>query len=184
MTQFKVTLQKAKDHVLKEYDRIGPNDIRWYSPEFWFRHFKIDSKPEETFKTNAGKIRFYPEVASTIEKLSHKYPLIISSGIPTKYIEIAIQRFTHYFSGLFSPISDIQTTKKNEIFYIHVCRSLSIKPSSLVHIGDDYEYDYVSPRKIGAKSIFLDRNGEKPGKHVIRDLTELDEPLGAKLSLL
>ncbi len=42
----------------------------------------------------------------------------------------------------------------------------------------------ISPRKIGATSIFLDRNGEKTGKYVIRNLSELDGLLGAKISLL
>jgi hypothetical protein len=28
-----VNIEEAKDYVLKEYDRIGKNDIRWYLPE-------------------------------------------------------------------------------------------------------------------------------------------------------
>ncbi len=40
----------AKEDVLKEYDRIGTNDIRWYLPEYWFQRFNLDGDPSEVFK--------------------------------------------------------------------------------------------------------------------------------------
>lgn len=47
-----ISFGEAKDYVLREYDRIGSNDIRWYLPEYWFRHFNLDENPIEVFRAH------------------------------------------------------------------------------------------------------------------------------------
>jgi FMN phosphatase YigB (HAD superfamily) len=107
-----VSYEEAKDYVLREYDRIGSNDIRWYLPEYWFKHFNLDENPIEVFRSHADKLRFYPEVPSVLKDLSQKYDLIIASGTPRNFVEIEIEKFRHYFRHIFSPISDRQEVKK------------------------------------------------------------------------
>lgn len=167
----------AKDFVLKEYDRIGSNDVRWYLPEYWFKHFSLQEDPIGVFRLHADKIRFYPEVTSVLGSLSQKYDLIIATGIPTNIVEIIIEKIRNNFKHIFSPVSDLQQVKKTRRFYEMICNALRIKPSHLAHIGDDNYYDFTVPRKIGIKSFLLDRKGEKRGKFVIKDLTELEERL-------
>lgn len=72
-----VNIEEAKDYVLKEYDRIGKNDIRWYLPEHRFEHFNLDEDPIEVFRSHVEKVRFYPEVPSVLRNLSQKYCLVI-----------------------------------------------------------------------------------------------------------
>jgi len=50
---------------------------------------------------------------------------------------------------------------------------LKIKPEELVHVGDNREFDYRSPKKIGIKSIYLNRDKKYRGNHVIYSLSEL-----------
>jgi FMN phosphatase YigB (HAD superfamily) len=164
----------AKDYVLKEYDLVGVNDIRWYLPEFWFEHFSLDEDPLEVFRSNADKIRFYHEVPLVLENLSLKYDLIAASGIPKNIVEIIIEDFRHYFKHVFSSVSDLEEAKKTPRFYRMVCKDSGIKPSALVHVGNDWKSDFVIPRKIGIKCFLLDRTEEKSGKFVIRDLRELE----------
>jgi len=40
-----VGYEEAEAFVLKEYDRIGPNDIGGYLPEYWFEHVHDRSMP-------------------------------------------------------------------------------------------------------------------------------------------
>ncbi|MDI6846634.1 MAG: HAD hydrolase-like protein, partial [Candidatus Bathyarchaeia archaeon] len=101
-----ISFEEAKDYVLREYDRIGSNDIRWYLPEYWFKHFNLDEDPIEVFKSHIDKVRFYPEVPSVLKNLSQKYDLIIVSGTPRNVIEIVIQKIKHYFKHIFSSVSD------------------------------------------------------------------------------
>jgi FMN phosphatase YigB (HAD superfamily) len=169
--------KEAKDYVLKEYNLVGINDIRWYLPEFWFEHFSLDEDPMEVFRSNADKIRFYHEVPSVLENLSLKYDLIVASGIPRNIVEIIIGDFRHYFKHVFSPVSDLKEAEKTPRFYRMICENSGIKPSVMVHVGNDWNSDFVIPRKVGIKCFLLDRTEEKSGKFVIKDLRELEEKL-------
>jgi HAD superfamily hydrolase (TIGR01549 family) len=172
-----ISLEEAKNYVLKEYDRIGNKDSRWYLPEHWFKHFNLDEHPADVFKSHADKVKSYTEVASVLRNLSQKYDLIIASGATRSAIETMIERFRHYFKQIYSPVSDRQEVKKTPQFYEMICRILKSEPRSIAHVGDEWYSDFISPRRIGIKSFYLDRTGEKKGKFVIKDLTELEDCL-------
>lgn len=171
-------LKDAIAHVLKEYDKIGSDDIRWYLPEYWFKHFNLNENPIGVFKKHVDKIRFYPEVSTVLNNLRQKFDLVIASGIPRNIVEIMIRKFK-CFKYIFSPISDLKEIKKTSKFYSMICIKLGINPSNIVHIGDDWQYDFLSPRKIGIKSFFLDRTEKKIGKNIIKNLRELEKYLEA-----
>ncbi len=172
------SFKEARDYVLREYDRIGSNDVRWYLPEYWFKHLNLDEDPIEVFRSHTDKIRFYPEVPSVLENLSQKHDLIIASGIPRNITEIIIENFRHHFKHIFSSVSDLQEVKKTAKFYEMTCKALGIEPSAMVHVGDAWHYDFTIPRRIGIKSFLLDRTGQKSGEFVIKDLRELEDRLG------
>jgi FMN phosphatase YigB (HAD superfamily) len=49
---------------------------------------------------------------------------------------------------------------------------LGVEPKDMFHIGDLWEDDFISPRKIGIKAFFLDRKGKKKGKFFVKNLLE------------
>ncbi|MFQ5978873.1 MAG: HAD family hydrolase [Candidatus Heimdallarchaeota archaeon] len=167
--------EKAKEYVLTEYNRIGSKDIRWYLPEYWFLHFNLDKEPLEVFRSHVDKINFYPEVPSVLESMVERHDLIIASVTPKNITEVIFEGFRHFFKHIFSPVSDFQEVKKTERFYEMICRVLKIEPSAVVHVGDDWDSDYIAPRKAGLRSFFLDRTEERTGKFVIKSLTELED---------
>jgi HAD superfamily hydrolase (TIGR01549 family) len=172
-----ISFDEAKGYVLREYDRIGSNDIRWYLPEYWFKHFNLDEDPIEVFRSHTDKVKFYPEVPLVLKNLSRKYDLIIFSITIRDIIEIVIEKFRHYFKHVFSSVSDRQEVKKTPQFYEMISKVLGIEPTVIVHVGDEWYSDFIAPRTIGVKSFFLDRTGEKSGKFVIKDLRELEDRL-------
>jgi len=172
-----ISFDEAKGYVLREYDRIGSNDIRWYLPEYWFKHFNLDENPIEVFRSHTDKVKFYPEVPLVLKNLSRKYDLIIFSITIRDIIEIVIEKFRHYFKHIFSSVSDRQEVKKTPQFYEMICKILRIEPLAVVHVGDEWYFDFIAPRRVGFKSFFLDRTGEKSGKFVIKDLRELEDRL-------
>ena len=172
-----ISIDEAKNHVLREYNRLGKNDIRWFLPEYWFKHFNLDEDPIEVFRSHSDKVRFYPEVPSVLRNLSQKYVLVIISGTTREIIEIMIEKIRHYFKHIYSPVSDRQEVKKTPKFYETICKNLEIEPSAMAHVGDEWYSDFISPRNIGIKSFYLDRTGEKSGKFVIKDLKELEDHL-------
>lgn len=175
--KYGLAIREAKDYVLKEYDVIGTSDIRWYVPEYWFERFKLEEDPIEVFRSHKDKIRVYPEVPSVVERLSHQYILVTASGIPTNIQEIVMERFKRYFSRFFSPISDLQDAKKTTAFYGKICNILATEPSSILHVGDNYKFDFEAPKEIGIRSVLLDRKGEKKESYFIHNLQELEERL-------
>jgi len=169
-----VSLEEAKNHVLGEYAGIGNNDIRWYLPEYWFKHFNLNEDPLGVFRLHIDKAKFYPEVPSVLKKLSHNYDLIIVSGTTRNVIEIMMEKFKHYFKHVYSPVTDYKEVKKTPQFYEMICKILEIEPCAIAHVGDEWYSDFISPRRIGVKSFYLDRTGEKSGKFVIKNLRELE----------
>lgn len=171
-----INFEKARNYVLREYNRISPNDIRWYIPEYWFEHFNLDGDPLEIFRYHIDKVRFYPEISSVLVTLSQSYELIIASGGLTNIIELIIKPFKHYFKQIFASLDHWE--RKTPQFYERICNILRIEPETIVHVGDDWELDFIAPRSIGIKSLYLDRTGTESGQFIIKDLQELEDCLG------
>jgi putative hydrolase of the HAD superfamily len=172
-----INFEEAKEFILREYDYVGNRDIRWYLPSYWFKHFNLDEDPIEVFRSHTNKVKFYPETLSVLKKLSQKYDLIIVSGTTRDIIETMIEKVSHYFKHIFSPISDRNEVKKKPQMYEMICKILETEPNKIAHVGDDWYSDFISPRKIGIESFHLDRTGKKSGKFVIKDLNELVDRL-------
>lgn len=172
-----IIFEEAKEFILREYDNVGNRDIRWYLPSYWFKYFNLDEDPIEVFRSHTSKVKFYPEALSVLKKLSQKYDLIIVSGTMREIIEIMIEKVRHYFKHIFSPISDRNEVKKKPQMYEMICKIIETGPNKIAHVGDDWYCDFISPRKIGIKSFYLDRTGKKRGNYVIRDLNELEDRL-------
>jgi len=170
-----INFEEARDYVLREYNRIGSNDIRWFLPEYWFKHFNLDGDPLEIFRNHIDKVRFYPEVSAVLVTLSQKYELIIASGGLTTIIELIVKQFRHYFKHIFASLE--RQERKTPQFYERICKILRIDQETISHVGDDWESDFIAPRSIGIKSFYLDRTGTKSGKFILKDLRELKDRL-------
>lgn len=157
-----IEIEEAKGFIEGEYDKIGEYDLRWYSLDFWLDYFRLDVKEKEILGEYAGKVSLYPDVLSTLEKLSKNYQLVIASCMGNDFIDIKLRKrnIKKYFKRVFSAVS-IGLIKKEESFYLALCSSLAIKPNELIHIGDHYEFDYLVPRETGIRAFYLDRNSDK-----------------------
>jgi len=175
-----IAFQEAKNYVLREYDSMSIKSIRWYLPEYWFKRFNLEEDPMEVFRSHSDKVKFYPEVPSVLENLSKKYDLIVTSGTTRNIAEIMIERFRHCFKHVYSSVSDRREVKKTPQFYEMICKTLEIEPCAMAHVGDEWFSDFISPRRIGIKSLYLDRSGRKRGKFVMKDLSDLESLLEDK----
>jgi FMN phosphatase YigB (HAD superfamily) len=88
-----------------------------------------------------------------------------------------LEKFRHCFKKIFSSVSDLKQVKKTPDFYDFICNDLEIAPSRLIHVGENWESDFVFPRKAGVQSFLLDRRRETPATYVLKDLRELLEIL-------
>lgn len=169
-----LNFEEAKKFVLEKYDEIGPRDIRWYKPDYWFERFDLDLEPCEIVEDLADEVEFYDDVFESLNQLS-EHNLIVLTNAPRVFTEVKIERVDSYFSHVFSAPSDFDMIKFDEGVYLRVCEELDIDPSELIHVGDDELQDFEIPRKIGIDSFFLDRESRNSYPNTINNLRELVE---------
>jgi len=170
----KMSFDEAKRHVLAEYQKVGEHRVEWYDAKYWFHRFGLgDLQP--VFNSLSYKIAYYPEVEEILSSLSQRYQLIIASNSPHYYLQLLLAGIRGYFSRIFSSVSDYNEIKK-EAFFLRVCREMKVKPQQLVHVGDNFEFDFIAPKQAGITAFFLDRNKQR--EEGVTDLKEFAANLG------
>ncbi len=169
--KYGLDFEEAFRIVRKSYDELGDEDLRWYQPDYWFKHFKLDETPQKIIEKIRHKVKVFPDALETIDYLSRKHDLIVVSNAPREFLDLGIKDIEHYFSRIYSCTSDFRMVRKKPEVYHRICQELSVKPEQVIHVGDHYKFDYEIPRSIGIEAYFLDR--ENGSKGALRDLREL-----------
>ena len=173
--RYNVDLEEAKNFLFREYDKIGKERLEWYDPDYWFNRFNINYSWKKLMEDYSYAIEIYPDVIPTLENLKNNYDFIIISNARREFIEIQMEKLDikRYFKRVFSTVSDFNMVKKEGEVYRKVCEQMGIDKSELIHVGDDYKFDFLAPRSIGIKAIYLDRKSGRNGDFVISSLEYL-----------
>lgn len=171
----KISFEQAQKFILDEYDRIGPDDPRWYIPEYWFERFGLAANIQEVL----NKVRYAEGIYDDVYLLgdfSKKYRVVISTNNARILLEHKLQVLKHvkqFISHTFSSVSDFNKIVKSKEFYASVCKKMAIKPEQMLHIGDDPKHDLEIPRSVGVNALLIDREQKIDEEHVIHSLAEL-----------
>jgi HAD superfamily hydrolase (TIGR01549 family) len=171
--QHTTDFETAKHLVVKEYDRIGEEDIRWYQLDYWFTYFRLEGSPHELLNQYKDIIRVYKEVPHVLDRLSKKYSLIVASNAHKDFLSLTLSDIEFYFDHIFSATSDFQQVRKYKNFYSEICKKLEVNPEEVAHVGDHYKFDYKIPNNLGIHAFLLDRTGRKG----LNDLNEFERKL-------
>ncbi len=163
-------LAQAKEMVVMEYDKIGEQRIEWYDINYWFRYLQLGT-PQTVIQMCQDKLCYYPEVIEVLSSLSKKYKLIIASGTPLELLCHLLQDIESYFDHIFSSTSHYKQLKTPD-FYHEICKTMNIKPGQIVHVGDNWQFDFLNPKQVGINAIYLDRSGNNH-QECISSLMEL-----------
>jgi len=146
-------LKKAKDIVLKLYDEIGEDDIRWYLPLYWER--KLGVNIEEVLDESARYIKAIPKGLRLLERAASKGRVYILTNTSVEFVDLVFKKLhvvRENVVGVFSCVSHFMLTRKTEKFYYLILKALGSSPENVIHIGDNITYDVKIPRKIGIKA--------------------------------
>lgn len=173
-----ISFLKAKKYLAQEYNKIGPEAIEWYDIHYWLKKMGLGENWKPLLDAYRHKITLYPEVPKVLHTLKEKHSLIIISNAAREFLDIELEatNLTPYFSHIFSAVTDFKQTKKDTKVYQGICNTLSMDPSQIIHIGDDYCFDYLIPQKIGVNAFYLNRNQhhQQDNSHnTLSNLTEL-----------
>ena len=174
-----VSYQKAQSLLMNEYERIGSDKREWYDLTYWISRYDLPITPSELLNEYKRTIMAYDDAKDVIRRLSKDFKLIISSGAMKEFIDIELTTsgLKKYFTHTFSSTSDTNTVKKDPSFYMMIAHQLDTVPSNIIHIGDNKQYDYVTPKKVGIISFFLVRNLEKNSDHILSSLYDFEQKI-------
>jgi len=163
-------LAQAKRHIADEYGKIGDQRLEWYDIEYWFSYLGLGSS-ESMIQGCLDKIGYYPEVTEVLSSLASEYKLIVASGTPLELLHCLLRDIKHYFVRIFSSVSHYRQLKSPD-FYLSMCGEMGVKPSQVIHVGDNWQFDFLNARQVGINALYLDRS-KKNHQESISDLTQL-----------
>lgn len=167
-------LAEAKMRVFEEYNRIGEQSLEWYDIEYWFDYLGLGASAP-VIQSCLGRITYYPEVTQVLSSLASEYRLVVASCTPRELLHYLLQDIESYFVRVFSSISHYKQVK-NPDFYLRICEEMGVHPGHVIHVGDNWQFDYINSRKVGIDAFYLDRSGSNC-QESISDLTQLERIL-------
>jgi len=173
--EHKIPLSEAKRIVFNAYDEVGRRELNWYRPSYWFKRFKLKKDWKVVIEKLKDRVKIFPEVKEVLRKLSGNYKLIVLTHTSREALRLKLEKVNikKYFVRIFSVIDDFNVTKRDEEVYRELLKKINLKPKDLIHVGDNYEFDYRMPKRIGIKAVLIDRSEEKEEKDIIHDLREI-----------
>jgi len=163
-------LAQAKKCITEEYNKIGVHRLEWYDIEYWFSCLDLGSSAP-VIQRCLCKISYYPEITEVLSSLAAEYELIVASGTPLELLHWLLRDIKPYFVRVFSSISHYRQVK-NPDFYLRICEEMGVKPSQVIHVGDNWQFDFLSARQAGLNALHLDRSTENH-QESLSDLTQL-----------
>jgi HAD superfamily hydrolase (TIGR01549 family) len=175
-----VSFDDAKKIVRNHYDSVGKDRREWYDIHYWIRRFGLKVEAKELLRKFEHRIKTYPEVPEILEHVKRRgFRLVIVSNAGREFVELELEKteMKDCFERVFSSTSDFGVVKKTVRLYQRVCSILGVTPQEMVHVGDDREFDFEVPRRLGILAYHLDRTGKDEGEFVIHSLEELNRKL-------
>ena len=162
-------LAQARKFVTEQYNEIGVQRLEWYDIEYWFSCLDLGSS-EPVIRSCLCKISYYPEITEVLSSLAGEYKLIVASGTPLKLLNCLLRDIEPYFVRIFSSISHYRQVK-NPDFYLRICEEMRVEPAQVIHVGDNWQFDFLNARQAGLNAFYIDRSG-KNHQQSLSDLTE------------
>ncbi len=107
----------------------------------------------------------YPEVPGVLEKLQPRFQLVVVSNFDGR-LRFILEHLgiSKYFAHVFVS-SELGADKPDPEIYRRALRLMNLKPSEVLHVGDDQERDWEAATAAGLSVFRLDRP-----KNSLRDL--------------
>ncbi len=109
-------------------------------------------------KNVKSKAELYEDTEKVIETLSKKYKIVITTNHPSEFLKIGLPLIDQRKIFKVYSSNDMGLSKKDEEFWKFILRDLNAKAEEIVHFGDKYDHDYISPMRVGIKSYYLKRS--------------------------
>jgi putative hydrolase of the HAD superfamily len=171
--------EEALREIKSRYDGVGIERTEWYDIDYWWREFDLGGSWRDLVRQCRSNVKAYPEAHEVLEGLHRKFKIMVITNGARELAEVEIEQagLGDYIDWMFSATSDFGLVKKTGAFYSDILRIVGALPSEVVHVGDNWVFDYLAPREAGIRAFYLDRNGKQSGEFVVGDLREFSRRL-------
>ena len=163
--------ERAKVLMQEEYGKVGDQRLEWYDIYYWFAKLGL-GVPEPVMARYSSRVEYYPEVKDLLSLLGEKYILTVASGSPREFLVHLLKDIEQSFMKIFSSVSDYKQLKTPD-FYKEMCNVLEVNPEQVVHVGDNWQFDFLAPQEVGIKAFYLDRMDQDRKTATLSNLAEL-----------
>ncbi len=173
----KLSFQDAQDKVFSQYYRAQYIEKlkldEWTDVSYWMERLELGGW-KKLIDNLKKQVFVFPDAVETLQMLHKKYKLIIISNANDRFLNIKLEAegLKQYFDFIYSAPSRFGMRKSKPVFE-NILQELKLKPEEVVHIGDDHDGDYLTPKEIGIHAFHLLRDRKQQGPQEIQSLTEL-----------
>jgi putative hydrolase of the HAD superfamily len=170
-----IDFELARKAIEEEYRKVGDQRLEWYDVRYWFDKLGLGI-PDPVMEKCSSRVCYYPEVKEVLASLSGRYKLVVASGSTRDFLHHLLQDIEPYFTRIFSSLTDYKQLKTSE-FYLKMCQTMGVKPGQVVHVGDNWQFDFVAPREVGIQAFYIDRKRQTKYRRSLTNLVELTAQL-------
>jgi putative hydrolase of the HAD superfamily len=167
------SFDEARKFVISEYNSIGSSAPEWYNIDYWFKRLGLDNDWGKLLKERKSSCKPFPEVGGVLRRLQHQYRLVVSSNTIRDFLDVQLQCLPNAFEAVFSAPSDFGRVK-DATFFNMVRDAIGVDYRNIVHVGDNLNYDYNIPNKLGIRAYLIDRKGKTKEANVVRNLEDFE----------
>ncbi len=171
----RIPLYQALKFVEREYWSTPNDSIEWYLPSYWMDRFGISAEERDLILESLIVAEPYGDALEVVPILAMHYEIVISTNTPRNFVKEFLSLYPQigrYIKAVYSCLDDMVKPKKDREFFKFVAKSLGLKPSQVLHVGDDPKYDVEEAKLAGLRAMLLDRSS-KVASSGIRDLYQL-----------
>lgn len=137
-----------------DYEEITLNQIYEEIDDKYKRFKEIEIELEERILTTHKENK---EIYDYALSLGKKIIIVSDMYLPKEVIEKILikNNYTNYYKLYLS--SDLMLTKASGNLYKYIINDLNVKPSTIMHLGDNYHSDFENARLYGIDAFFIEK---------------------------
>ena len=137
-----------------DYEEITLNQIYEEIDDKYKRFKEIEIELEERILTTHKENK---EIYDYALSLGKKIIIVSDMYLPKNVIEKILTKnnYTNYYKLYLS--SDLMLTKASSNLYKYIIDDLKVKPSTIMHLGDNYHSDFENARLYGIDAFFIEK---------------------------
>lgn len=167
------TLEPHQEYEMKERLKVIVNGTDIHLQE---KQAVVDRLYRNYWATYQSKCFVKEEVREAIQKLKGKYKLaVVSNFMVQNGIEELLMKhgIIHDFEFVVTSIN-VGWKKPDLRIYKYALSNSSCRPKEVLFIGDDFENDYLAPRRLGMNSLWLNKSTiHKGGIDQVHDFNDV-----------